>query len=279
MNKKFIRIIPKLDIKNGLLIKGINLEGLRILGDPFDFAKNYYQQGADEIYYVDNVASLYGTNNLTKFVTKTSKNLFIPLSVGGGIRSISQIQNFLSSGADKVSINTAAIQNIDFISKAAKIFGSSTISCIIETIKINGKYFITKENGRDIIKIDPLKWAKRLEEHGAGEIFLTSINHEGLCEGFDIDLTKKVSKAVRIPVIAHGGAGKFNHVFEVINQTDISGVSISGFFHYDICSTFKFKKKLVGNIHYLKNIKKRNFKNLLYNLKKHLLKKGVNIRK
>ncbi len=279
MNKKFIRIIPKLDIKNGLLIKGINLDGLRVLGDPFNFAENYYHQGADEISYVDSVASLYGTNNLTKFVTKTSKNLFIPLSVGGGIRDISQIENFLNSGADKVSINSAAIQNVNFINKAAKIFGSSTITCIIEVIKIDGKYFITKENGRDVIDINPFEWAKRVENNGAGEIFLTSINHEGLGEGFDINLTKKVAKAVRIPVIVHGGAGKFNHVFDVINQTDISGVSIAGFFHYDVCSSFKFKKKTIGNDYYLKNLKKTEPKYLLKKLKNYLLKRGVNLRK
>lgn len=279
MNKKFIRIIPKLDIKNGLLIKGINLDGLRVLGDPFNFAENYYHQGADEISYVDSVASLYGTNNLSKFVTKISKNLFIPLSVGGGIREISQIENFLNSGADKVSINSAAIHNVNFINKAAKIFGSSTITCIIEVIKFDGKYFITKENGRDVIDINPIKWAKKLENNGAGEIFLTSINHEGLGNGFDINLTKKVSKAVRIPVIAHGGAGKFNHVFDVINQTDISGVSIAGFFHYDVCSSFKFKKKTIGNIHYLKNLKKSKPEYLLKKLKNYLLKRGVILRK
>ena len=115
MNKNFIRIIPKLDIKNGLLIKGVNLDGLRILGEPYNFAEHYYTQGADEIFYLDNVASLYGTNNLTKFVTRTAKKLFIPLAVGGGIRSINHIENFLKSGADKVSINSAVIENINFL--------------------------------------------------------------------------------------------------------------------------------------------------------------------
>ncbi len=279
MNKNFIRVIPKLDIKNGLLIKGVNLDGLRVLGEPYDFSENYYKQGADEIFYIDSVASLYGTNNLTKFVTKTSKNLFIPLSVGGGIRNVNQIEDFLNSGADKVSINSAAINNINFIKKASRIYGSSTITCIIEVIKIDKKYFITKENGRDIINISPFDWARKLEDHGAGEIFLTSINKEGTKEGFDIVLTNKVSKIVKIPVIAHGGAGSFNQVLDVITKTSISGVSLAGFFHYDVCSSFKFNKKIIGNIHYLKNLKKKPQSNLLKNLKNFLSSKGVNLRK
>ena len=240
MTKKFIRIIPKLDIKNGLLIKGINLEGLRILGDPYSFANYYYKNGADEIYYVDNVASLYGTNNLNKFVSTTAKNLFIPLSVGGGIRSIKEIENFLKSGADKICINSAAIENIKFIKEASRIFGSSTITCIVEALKYEKKYFVTKENGRNVIRINPVEWSRRLEDAGAGEIFLTSVDREGLKKGFDIFINKKVSENVQIPVIAHGGAGSIEDVYNVIKKTNISGVSISGLFHYDICSLFPF---------------------------------------
>ena len=279
MNKKFIRIIPKMDIKNGLLIKGINLDGLRILGDPYNFAEQYYKSGADEIFYIDNVASLYGTNNLSKFVTKTSKNLFVPLSVGGGIHRLSQIEDFLKKGADKVSINSAAINNINFVKKASRVFGSSTITCIIEAIKIDDKYFITKENGRDIIKIDPKVWAKKLEDHGAGEIFLTSIKNEGTYEGFDIELTKKISSCVKIPVVAHGGAGSFKHIYDVIRKTNISGVSIAGFFHYDICQNFKFDKIKIGNTFFLENQKKKKSKKLLQNLKNFLHKKGIKVRK
>ena len=279
MNKNFIRIIPKLDIKNGLLIKGVNLDGLRVLGDPYNFAENYYKQGADEIFYIDSVASLYGTNNLTKFVTKTSKNLFIPLSVGGGIRTVQQIEDFLYSGADKVSINSAAINDINFIKKASRIYGSSTITCIVEVIKIDKKYFITKENGRDIIKINPFDWVKKLEDCGVGEIFLTAINKEGTKEGFDIELTKKVSKTVKVPVIAHGGGGSYQQVYDVIRKTNISGVSLAGFFHYDICSSFKLKRKVVGNTQFLDNLKKKSQSNLLKGLKQFLYKKGVKLRK
>ena len=278
MAKKFIRIIPKLDIKNGLLIKGINLEGLRVLGDPYKFANYYYKNGADEIYYVDNVASLYGTNNLSKFVSKTAKNLFIPLSVGGGIRSIKEIENFLKSGADKVCVNSAAIENINFIKQASRTFGSSTITCIVEALNYDGNYFITKENGRDIIKINPIDWSKRLEDNGAGEIFLTSVNKEGLKKGFDIFITKKVSENVRIPVIAHGGAGSYEDIYKVINKTNISGVSISGLLHYDICSIFSFKSPKVGNNDFLKNQKKKKPLNSLKKIKKYLSSRGILVR-
>ena len=278
MNKKFIRIIPKLDIKNGLLIKSINLEGLRILGDPYNFANNYYKNGADEIYYVDNVASLYGTNNLIKFILKTAKNLFIPLSVGGGIRSIKDIENFLKSGADKVCINSAAIDNINFIKEASRIFGSSTITCIVESLHYDKKYFITKENGRELINLNPVDWSKRLEDAGAGEIFLTSVNREGLNKGFDININKKVSESVKIPVIAHGGASCEKDVYKVIKETNISGVSISGLFHYDVCSLFPFKKLKIGNADFLRKQKKKQSKNIIKKLKNYLHEKGVLVR-
>jgi len=278
MTKKFIRIIPKLDIKNGLLIKGINLEGLRVLGDPYQFANYYYKNSADEIYYVDNVASLYGTNNLKKFVLKTAKNLFIPLSVGGGIRSINDIENFLKSGADSVCINSAAIENINFIKKSSQIFGSSTITCIVEALNYEGKYFITKENGRDVIKINPVDWAKKLEDHGAGQIFLTSVNKEGLKKGFDILITKKVSESVKIPVIAHGGAGSYEDIYEVIQKTKISGIAIASLLHYDVCSLFSFKNLKVGNNDYLTNKKKTKPLNNLIKIKKYLASKGVLVR-
>ena len=188
MKKKnrVIRIIPRLDIKNGQLIKGINLEGLRVLGDPYEFANYYYNSLADEIYYVDNVATLYGINNLTKFISRTAKNLYIPLTVGGGIKTIYDIEKALKAGADKVCINSAAIDNINFIKKASRVYGSSTISVGLECIKIKKKYFISKSSGRDLVDISPLEWAKKLEDNGAGEIVITAVNKEGLGEGFDI---------------------------------------------------------------------------------------------
>jgi cyclase len=279
MSSKIYRIIPRLEIKNGNLIKGINFEGLRILGNPNDFANDYLKQGADEIIYHDSVASLYGTNNTTKPVNDISKKLFIPLTVGGGIRTIDDIVRMLKNGADKVSINSAAIDNLKFINNAAQIFGSSVIVSNIECIKIKNKYYISKSNGRDLVDINPIKWAKRLENNGVGEIIITSVNHEGLKKGFDINLTKQVSSNVKVPVIAHGGAGKFEDVYEVIKKTNIAGVSISSLFHYDIYKLFNYhKKKKVGNTTFIDKGSKIKTKNNLKKLKVFLKKKGINVR-
>jgi imidazole glycerol-phosphate synthase subunit HisF len=277
--KKTIRIIPKLDIKNGLLIKGINLEGLRILGNPFEFAKFYYENGADEISYIDNVATLYGTENKLKFVSSTAKNLFIPLMVGGGINNLKMIEKMLKLGADKVNINSAAVHNNSLIKESARFFGSSTICITIEAVKIGKKYFISTSNGRDIVEKNPIDWAKKIEDLGAGEIFLTSVNNEGLMKGFDVDIIKKISNTVKIPVIAHGGAGNFEHIYDVINKTNISAVSLSGILHYEACNYFKFKKKIIGNTFFLEKQryqKKRD--NLILRLKKFLKKKKINVR-
>lgn len=280
MNKRLIRIIPKLDIKNGLLIKGINLEGLRILGEPYDFAKRYYEMGADEIIYLDNVATLYGTNDLSKFVSQTAKNIFIPLAVGGGIRTLDDIERVLVRGADKVCINSAGIENKKFIKEAVKKFGSSNITIIIESLQIsNKKYVITKSNGRDIIEINPVEWAKVVEDLGAGEILLTSVNFEGLKKGFDIKIIKKVSNSVSIPVVCHGGAGSFKHILEVIKNTSISGVAVAGLFHYNSIIKNKLNKSNIGNLDFLNRVdlKKKNI-NIIQELKKFLKKNNINLR-
>tara|TARA_B100000795_G_scaffold248514_1_gene215434 strand:- start:2356 stop:3195 length:840 start_codon:yes stop_codon:yes gene_type:complete len=278
MKKKIIRIIPKLDIKNGNLIKGVNLEGLRVLGDPISFAENYYNQGADEIIYMDNVATLYGTNNLTKFIKNTAKKIFIPLTVGGGIKSLNDIEQMLKNGADKISINSAAIDNIKIIKKASRVFGCSTITSNIECIKIKGKYYISKSNGRDLVNIDPVIWAKKLEDSGIGEIVLTSVNFEGLQKGFDIALTKKITNVIKVPVIASGGAGNFKHILDVIKKTNISGVSASSLLHYDTYMIFPFNKNKVGNFNFLENSTKKKSFNNLKRLKLFLKRNGVNVR-
>jgi len=282
MKKKnrVIRIIPRLDIKNGQLIKGINLEGLRILGDPYEFANYYYKSFADEIYYVDNVATLYGINNLSKFISRTAKNLYIPLTVGGGIKTIHDIEKALKAGADKVCINSAAIDDINFIKKASRIYGSSTISVGLECIKIKKKYFISKSSGRDLVDIRPLDWAKKLEDSGAGEIVVTAVNKEGLGEGFDIPLIKQISQNITVPTIAHGGAGSYQHIYNVIKNTTITGVALSSFLHYEATKLFKIKKKKIGNYFYIDNLKKnKKITNNLKNIKTFLQKKGIDVRK
>jgi imidazole glycerol-phosphate synthase subunit HisF len=197
---KSIRVIPRLDIKGPNLVKGIHLEGLRVLGKPEDFAQYYYENGADELFYQDVVASLYERNSLGNIITATAKKNFIPLTVGGGIRTIEDIKNVLRVGADKVCINTAAIKNPQFIKEASRKFGSSTIVVAIEAIKQpDGKYFAFIDNGREHTGVNVLDWATQVQELGAGEIVITSVDNEGTGNGFDIELTKSIATLVDIP--------------------------------------------------------------------------------
>lgn len=280
---KTIRIIPKLDIKGPNLVKGIHLEGLRVLGKPEDFAKFYFEGGADELLYMDVVASLYERNSLHDIISKTAKEIFIPLTVGGGLRTIEDIKEALRAGADKISLNTAAIKNPNLIKEASTIFGSSTIAISIEAAKqSNGKYLAFTDNGREYTGIEVLNWAKKVESLGAGEIVLTSIDKEGLGEGFDIELTKMVSQSVSIPVVASGGAGSADDVYQVITQGGADAVIIASILHYD----FIQKNKIVndfseeGNIEFLK--KGREFSKIkpvgIIDIKKYLNNKGVMIR-
>lgn len=277
--KKFIRIIPILDIKNGYLIKGINLEGLRILGKPNKFIKHYYDNGADEIIYTDNIATLYGIPVKKKDVKSAIQNIFIPFCVGGGIKSMTDIEKMLTSGADKVFINSELFNKKILLEQASKTFGSSNITVRIEVININNKYYLTTHNGRTIINKNPIDWAKRCQDLGAGEVLLTSVNKEGLKNGFDIKITEKISNKLHIPVIAHGGAGNFNHIYDVINKTNISGVAIASLFHYD--AVLKLKEKInFGNTDYLDEIlkSKLKFQNVINKLKLFLKKKKINVR-
>lgn len=280
MNKrKFIRIIPRLDVKNGLLIKGINLEGLRVLGDPFAYAHFYAENLADEICYIDSVSSLYGTNNLIKFIKKTS-NIKIPFMVGGGLNSIEQISKVLNSGADRVCINTASITNPKLIYNAARKFGSSTIAVNIQYTAVNRTRFVVHSNGRELTNLNPLQWAKKMEEMGAGEIVLTSVLNEGLFKGFDLPTIKKISNNLKIPVIAHGGCGSEKDVYDVVRKTQVSGVMISGLLHYGIINKLNFKKKRIGNLEFY-NSKERKLlpiKNYIKSIKKKLHQKNINVR-
>lgn len=279
MNKNFIRIIPRLDIKNGNLIKGINLEGLRILGDPYNFSNLYSDLGADEVSYLDNVATLYGTNNLTKFISKTAKNMFVPLSVGGGIKSLKDIENILKSGADKVLINSAAIENIQLIKAASRIFGSSTICSTIETLKYKNKYFVLKSHGRDVTDKKIMDWALRLQDFGTGEIVITSVDRDGLGEGFDLNIIKKISKNLTVPTIAHGGCGNINQIVNLVSNTNISGVMIASYLHYYYAPKFKKIKFKFGNTAYYDGLKQKfKFDNLILKIKKKLKSKNLNVR-
>jgi imidazole glycerol-phosphate synthase subunit HisF len=187
------RIIARLDIKGPNLVKGIQLEGLRVIGDPQIFAQHYYNNGIDELIYMDTVASLYNRNSLIELISKAAKSIFIPLTVGGGIRTIDDIRNVLRAGADKVAINTAAIKNPYFIKQASEMFGSSTIVVGIEAIKAsNGEYYAYTDNAREFTGKEVLSWAKEVELLGAGEILLTSVDNEGVGKGFDLNLIRSV---------------------------------------------------------------------------------------
>ncbi len=276
---KNIRIIPRLDIKGPNLVKGIHLEGLRVLGKPEELAEYYYQTGADELMFMDVVASLYGRNSLQDIITRTAKKIFIPLTVGGGLRTMEDIKAVLRAGADKISLNTAAINNPQIIKQASLKFGSSTIVVAIEAIKQNdGKYLVYTDNAREYTGIEVLSWAKKVEELGAGEIVLTSVDREGTGEGFDLELIKMVVSKVSIPVIAHGGAGNITHIKEAI-ETKADAVALASMLHYD------FIKKVIseghtdneGNTEFLKS--GRSFGKLktttIIEIKKHLKEQNI----
>lgn len=230
-----IRVIPRLDIKGPNLVKGIHFEGLRVLGKPEQFAKFYYESGADELFYQDAVASLYGRNSLRDIIRKTSKDIYIPLCVGGGLRSVEDIREVLRAGADKVAINTAAVQNPDLIRKASRAFGSSTILASIEAVrKPKGGYEICTDYGRELTGRDAVEWALQAVELGAGEVLVTSIDREGTGEGYDLDLTARIADQCGVPVIACGGCGKMEDVSRVVVQGRADAVSMASILHYYI---------------------------------------------
>lgn len=275
-----IRIIPRLDIKGPNLVKGIHMEGLRVLGKPEQFARHYYETGADELIYMDAVASLYGRNSLLEIVERTAKDIFIPLTVGGGLRSVDDIRTVLRAGADKVSINTAAVQRPELIREASRAFGSSTIVVSIEAIrKPDGKYEAYIDYGRQSTGLDALQWAVRAAELGAGELAVTSIDNEGTGKGFDLELTQKISEAVPIPVIACGGAGKIEDVYDVIAEGKADAVGIASLLHYNAIKHFSFngQNNGEGNVEFLRRggMTRRIQDVELPEIKKYLTERGI----
>lgn len=243
MNKK--RIIARLDVKNDFVIKGIHLEGLRKIGNPNEMAKKYYLQGIDEILFIDAVAAYYDRNSLTEIIRKACKDVFVPITVGGGIRTLEDIQIALNAGADKVAINTKAVQNPNFIKEASKVFGSQCIVSSIEAKQISkNKWEVYTDNGREPSGKNVIDWVQEVENLGAGEILITSIDKEGTKKGFDIELNNLVSKIVNIPIISSGGAGCNSDVSDVFLNTDIDAVSIASLFHYELESIFNLKNFL-----------------------------------
>ncbi|WP_415327221.1 imidazole glycerol phosphate synthase subunit HisF [Chryseobacterium sp. MMS23-Vi53] len=226
------RIIPCLDIKDGLTVKGINFEGLRNAGNPIELAKRYEYEGADELVFLDITATLEKRKTFVDLVKKIAKELSIPFTVGGGISTVEDVRKLLEVGADKISINSSAVKNPQLISDLAKEFGSQCVVVAIDTKLVNGSDWVHVKGGREITNLKTLNWAKKAEELGAGEILLTSMDGDGTKNGFDLRITKLISKNVNIPVIASGGAGKIEDFEMIFNKTKATGGLAASIFHF-----------------------------------------------
>jgi cyclase len=228
-----MRVIARIDIKNDYVIKGIHLEGLRKVGDPNALAVRYYNEGAEEIIFMDAVASLYERNNLFHIIEKACQDVFIPITVGGGIRTIEDIKKALRAGADKVAINTAAIKNPQLIQDASREIGSQSLIGSIEAKRNGSGWEAYIDNGREKTGVDAVEWAGRLEDLGAGEIMVTSVDMEGTMLGFDLELAERICRTVRVPVIISGGMGKLEHLGVLMERAAPGAVAVASVAHYN----------------------------------------------
>ena len=238
------RIIPCLDVKNGRVVKGINFVGLKDAGDPVEQARIYSDSGADEICFLDITASNENRDTIYEVVKETSKRCFVPLTVGGGVRSVDDINKLLNCGADKVSINTAAVQNPNVVIESSKKFGSQCIVVAIDAKKNNKSWEIFTHGGRNSTGIDAIEFAILMEKNGAGELLVTSMDRDGTQKGYDIDLMSKISSSVNIPVIASGGVGNLDHLVEGIKNGKANAVLAASIFHYGKYSIKEAKEYL-----------------------------------
>ena len=236
------RIIPCLDVKNGRVVKGINFVDLQDAGDPVEQAKIYSDGGADEICFLDITASNENRDTIYEVVKETSKKCFVPLTVGGGVRNVEDINKLLNCGADKVSINTAAVQDANVVVESSKKFGSQCIVVAIDAKKNGDKWDVYTHGGRNNSGLDALEFAKKMEDSGAGELLVTSMDRDGTQIGYDIDLMKKISKKVNIPLIASGGVGNLDHMVEGIKEGNASAVLAASIFHYGTHSVIEAKE-------------------------------------
>ncbi len=232
MNTLAKRIIPCLDIKDGRTVKGVNFVALRDAGDPVELAYQYSQQGADELVFLDITATHERRKTLTELVKAIAYQVNIPFTIGGGIHEIADADVLLNSGADKISINSAAIKNPGFINELAAIFGKQFVVVAIDSKNINGKNYVHLNGGRIATEIETENWIKEAEERGAGEILLTSMDHDGTKAGFDIDLLSKINQNLSIPLIASGGAGNMQHFTDVFQQANVDAALAASVFHY-----------------------------------------------
>ena len=241
------RIIPCLDVDNGRVVKGVNFVGLRDAGDPVEVAKRYNKEGADEITFLDIGAAHEGRDTIVDVVKKVAKEVFIPLTVGGGIRKLDDIYNLLDVGCDKVSINSSAVSNPNFINEASKRFGSQCIVVAIDVKKVaDGSYHVFVKGGREDTGLDALEWAKEVYQRGAGEILLTSMDADGTKAGFETNITGQISKAIDIPVIASGGAGTMAHIKEAF-ECGAEAALAASIFHFKEIDIMDLKHYLAKN--------------------------------
>tara|TARA_Y100001968_G_scaffold300510_1_gene311982 strand:- start:589 stop:1320 length:732 start_codon:yes stop_codon:yes gene_type:complete len=243
-----MRIIARLDIKNDFVIKGIHLEGLRKVGKPNDLALNYYAQGVDEIVFMDAVASLYDRNNLFHIIKEACKKVFIPISIGGGIRKLKDVEKALDAGADKVVINTGCVKNIQLAQEISTKYGSQCLIGSIEAKRKHNDWYSYIDNGREPTNLNVIDWAKRLEDAGVGEILITSIDQEGTKRGFDIDLISKIHEHTNCPIIASGGYGKPKDIKSLFATVKPSAIAFASALHYgntDVASLRKIIKEII----------------------------------
>ena len=241
------RIIPCLDVKDNKVVKGVNFINLQIEGDPVEMASKYSEQGADELVFLDITATLESRNNVVDLVEQVAKKVFIPFTVGGGVRKINDINQLLNAGADKVSINSAALKNPDLLDKASKIFGSQCIVLAVDVKKNNSNWGVYSHGGSKKLNMDAIQWIKEAENRGVGEILLTSMDTDGTQGGTDLDLIKKVSEMVSIPVIASGGIGELDHFKKAFEVGLADAVLAASVFHRDIFSISEIKIFLKKN--------------------------------
>jgi cyclase len=240
------RIIPCLDVKDGRVVKGVKFLNLRDAGDPVEIAKHYSDEGADEITFLDITASFEERKTMIDVVERTAGEAFVPLTVGGGVRTIEDIRQLLLAGADKVSINTAAVKDPGFVKRAADRFGSQCIVVAIDARRISEwRWEVFTHGGRNPTGIDAVEWAQKMEEYGAGEILLTSMDMDGTKAGYDIELTRAVSRSVSIPVIASGGAGNLEHLYEGLTLGEADAALVASIFHYGEYSIREAKEFLI----------------------------------